>query len=216
MIDQHLGRGLWRAMVVIPLTVIVLLAGLAGLAGMAAAADKTEIATFGSGCFWCTESDFDKVPGVLETVSGFMGGHVANPTYRQVTSGRTGHTEVVQVTFDPSKVTYAELVEYYWRHVDPFDKAGQFCDRGSQYRPAIFTHSDEQNLIAKTSRRAIDKSGKFPQKIVVEITPASAFTAAEGYHQDFYKKNPAHYWSYRLGCRRDQRIEQIWGKPAKS
>jgi methionine-S-sulfoxide reductase len=177
---------------------------------------KTEVATFGSGCFWCTESDFDKVPGVLTTISGFMGGHVKNPTYRQVVRGRTGHTEVVQLTFDPSKVSYAQLVEYYWRHVDPFDKKGQFCDRGDQYRPAIFTHNDAQKSVAMKSRRAIDTSGKFKRKIVVEVTPADTFTAAEGYHQNFYKKNPAHYWRYRLGCRRDQRIEKIWGKQPKS
>lgn len=204
-----IGRNL-SAVTIICLSVMI------GLAGMAAAAGKSETATFGSGCFWCTESDFDKVPGVLTTISGFMGGHVKNPTYRQVTSGRTGHTEVVQVTFDPEKVTYEKLVEFYWRHVDPFDKNGQFCDRGSHYRPAIFTHSDEQNLTAKKSRRAIDQSGKFSGKIVVEITPASAFTAAEEYHQNFYKKNPTHYWRYRLGCRRDERIEKIWGKDAKS
>ena len=184
--------------------------------GAASAQQKMAVATFGSGCFWCTESDFDKVPGVLTTVSGFMGGHVKNPTYRQVTRGRTGHTEVVQITFDPGKVTYAELVEYYWRHVDPFDSKGQFCDRGSMYRPAIFTHSDKQAEIAKKSRRAIDESGRFKRKIAVEITPASDFTPAEKYHQNFYKKNPAHYYRYRLGCRRDQRIQQIWGKPAKS
>lgn len=180
------------------------------------AAGKTETATFGSGCFWCTESDFDKVPGVLTTISGFMGGQVKNPTYRQVTSGRTGHTEVVQITYDPTKVTYSELVEYYWRHVDPFDKTGQFCDRGSQYRPAIFTHSEAQATTAKKSRSAIDKSGKFDKKIVVEITPASEFTVADKYHQNFYKKNPAHYWRYRIACRRDLRIQKIWGKAAKS
>ncbi len=177
---------------------------------------KPAIATFGSGCFWCTESDFDKVPGVLETISGFMGGHVKNPTYKQVSRGGTGHTEVVQIKFDPAKVSYEQLLEHYWRHVDPFDKTGQFCDRGDQYRPAIFTHSDEQARIAKASREAIDKSGNFKTKIVVEITPASTFTAAEEYHQDFYKKNPNHYWRYRLGCRRDLRIQQIWKKPAKS
>lgn len=189
---------------------------LAGSGGSALAAQKKAIATFGSGCFWCTESDFDKVPGVLETVSGFMGGHVKNPSYKQVSRGGTGHTEVVQVTYDPAKVSYSELVEYFWRHVDPFDAKGQFCDRGDMYRPAIFTHSPEQSEIAKKSRRAIDKSGRFKRKIAVEITPASAFTPAEKYHQNFYKKNPGHYYRYRLGCRRDRRIEQIWGKAAKS
>ena len=184
--------------------------------GAATAEQKPKVATFGSGCFWCTESDFDKVPGVLTTISGFMGGHVKNPTYRQVSRGGTGHTEVVQITYDPSKVSYAKLVEYYWRHVDPFDSKGQFCDRGSMYRPAIFTHSAEQLEIAKKSRRAIDESGRFKRKIAVEIAPASAFTPAEEYHQNFYKKNPGHYYRYRLGCRRDKRIEQIWGKAAKS
>lgn len=186
------------------------------LSGQAALSATTETATFGSGCFWCTESDFDKVPGVLTTISGFMGGHVKNPTYRQVTSGRTGHTEVVQITYDPSKVSYTQLVEFYWRHVDPFDKTGQFCDRGSQYRPAIFTHSKDQAATAKKSRQAIDQSKKFAKKIAVEITPAGPFTAAGKYHQNFYKKNPAHYWRYRIGCRRDMRIQQIWGKPKKS
>jgi len=178
--------------------------------------DKTAVATLGSGCFWCTEADFDKVPGVLETVSGYMGGHVKNPTYDQVSRGTTGHTEVVQITYDPAKVTYAQLLDHYWRNVDPFDRTGQFCDRGSQYRPAIFTHSEEQARIAKESLQALETSKRFDQKIVVEITPASDFTAAEGYHQNFYKKNPSHYWRYRIGCQRDLRLKQIWGKDAKS
>ena len=204
----------FRRLISIGFTVLFIAGG--AVFGPSIAQEKTAVATFGSGCFWCTESDFDKVPGVLTTVSGFMGGHVKKPTYRQVARGGTGHTEVVQITYDPAKVSYKKLVEFYWRHVDPFDKTGQFCDRGSHYRPAIFTHSDEQAKIAKASRRAIDKSGRFQQKIVVEITPSIAFTAAEKYHQNFYKKNPSHYWRYRLGCRRDKRIEQIWGKPAKS
>lgn len=186
------------------------------LDGTASAQTGPQVATFGSGCFWCTEADFDKVPGVTATVSGFMGGTVKNPTYQQVTRGGTGHTEVVQLTYDPTKVSYAELVDYYWRHVDMFDKGGQFCDRGHHYRPAIFTHTPEQAEVAKKSRRAIDTSGRFKQKIVVEITPASEFTAAEEYHQDFYKKNPGHYFRYRIGCGRDRRIEAIWGKENKS
>ncbi len=185
-------------------------------AANASANDKTAVATLGSGCFWCTEADFDKVPGVLETVSGYMGGHVKNPTYEQVSRGTTGHTEVVRIAYDPAKVTYAQLLDHYWRNVDPFDRTGQFCDRGSQYRPAIFTHSEEQARIAKESLEAIEASGRFDQKIVVEITPASEFTAAETYHQNFYKKNPAHYWRYRIGCRRDLRLKQLWGKDAKS
>lgn len=178
--------------------------------------DKTAVATLGSGCFWCTEADFDKVPGVLETVSGYMGGHVKNPTYDQVSRGTTGHAEVVQITYDPAKVTYAQLLDHYWRNVDPFDRTGQFCDRGSQYRPAIFTHSEEQARIAKESLQALENSSRFANKIVVEITPASEFTAAEAYHQNFYKKNPSHYWRYRIGCQRDLRLKQIWGKDAKS
>lgn len=185
-------------------------------AANASANDKTAVATLGSGCFWCTEADFDKVPGVLETVSGYMGGHVKNPTYDQVSRGTTGHTEVVQITYDPAKVTYAQLLDHYWRNVDPFDRTGQFCDRGSQYRPAIFTHSEEQARIAKESLQALEKSDRFDMKIVVEITPASEFTAAEAYHQNFYKKNPSHYWRYRIGCQRDLRLKQIWGKDAKS
>lgn len=186
------------------------------VAAPANAADKTAIVTFGSGCFWCTESDFDKVPGVLKTISGFMGGHVKNPTYKQVSRGGTGHTEVVQITYDPAKVSFADLLDHYWHNVDPFDRTGQFCDRGNHYRPAIFTHTDKQAEIAKKSRRALDTSGRFDKKIVVEITPASTFTPAEDYHQNFYKKNPSHYWRYRIGCRRDDRLKAIWGKDAKS
>lgn len=198
------------------LLAVVVLAGAVGLGTFSVADDKTAVATFGSGCFWCTESDFDKVPGVLTTTSGFMGGHVKQPSYKQVTRGGTGHTEVVQITYDPSKVSYKQLVEYYWRHVDPFDKGGQFCDRGDMYRPAIFAHTPDQEKIARESRRSIDESGRFKQKIVVEISSAGAFTPAAEHHQDFYKKNPGHYYRYRLGCRRDYRIQQIWGKDAKS
>ena len=176
------------------------------------ATTETRIATFGSGCFWCTESDFDKVPGVLKTVSGFMGGHVKNPSYRQVVRGNTGHTEVLQVTYDPSKVTYKQLLDYYWRHVDFYDGKGQFCDRGSQYRPAIFTHSDSQHKAAKVSKLDLKKTYGIKRPIAVEITPAGDFTAAETYHQDFYKKNPSHYHRYRIGCRRDLRIKQIWSE----
>lgn len=189
---------------------------LAAAALPATAAEKTATATFGSGCFWCTEADFDKVPGVLETISGFTGGHVENPTYQQVVAGGTGHTEVVRITYDPTKVTYAELLDHYWRNVDPFDADGQFCDRGSQYRPAIFTHSEDQQRLAEESRSKLAESGRFDRKIVVEIAPAPKFTPAEDYHQGFYKKNPAHYWRYRIGCRRDLILHRIWGNPSRS
>ncbi|MGF1648951.1 MAG: peptide-methionine (S)-S-oxide reductase MsrA [Hyphomicrobiaceae bacterium] len=172
---------------------------------------RTAVATFASGCFWCTEADFDKVPGVLSTTSGFMGGHVPNPTYEQVVAGNTGHTEVVQVEYDPDVVTYEALLVVYWRNVDPFDLEGQFCDRGSSYRPAIFAHSEEQKRAALESRAALDSSGTLPQPIRVPVETASDFTAADARHQDFYKTNPFHYFRYRLGCGRDQRLREIWG-----
>jgi peptide-methionine (S)-S-oxide reductase len=172
-----------------------------------------EIATFASGCFWCTESDFDKVAGVTETISGYIGGMTVKPTYQQVSAGRTGHAEAVQVTFDPKKVTYQQLLDHYWRNVDPLDNGGQFCDRGSQYRPAIFVHSPEQRKLAEESKAALDASKQFNRPIVVEITNATEFTPAEDYHQDYYKKEPLRYKIYRHGCGRDARLEALWGKP---
>ncbi len=171
-----------------------------------------ELATFAAGCFWCTESDFDKVPGVLATTSGYIGGKTKNPTYRQVSSGSTGHTEAVQIQFDPKKVTYRELLAVYWRNVDATDADGQFCDRGDQYRPAIFTHSDEQRQQAEASKVQAQKDLKVKQPIVVEIAPATTFTAAEGYHQDYYNKESLRYQIYRYGCGRDARLEALWGK----
>lgn len=199
-------------------TILLALAASLWLAAPVHAADKskTQVATFAAGCFWCTESDFDKVEGVTSTISGFMGGHVKNPTYKQVVRGNTGHTEVLQVTYDTTKVSYEKLLEVYWRNVDPFDKDGQFCDRGSQYRPEIFAHTPEQEKLAKASKAAIISKHNFSQKIIVPVTKASAFTAAAEYHQNFYKKNPIHYWRYRIGCRRDDRLKQIWGEKPKS
>ncbi|MFM1814336.1 MAG: Peptide methionine sulfoxide reductase MsrA [Pseudomonadota bacterium] len=173
-----------------------------------------KIASFGTGCFWCTESDFDKVEGVVATISGYMGGKTKNPTYQQVSSGRTGHAEIVQITYDPTKVTYDQLLHKFWRTVDPHNARGQFCDGGSQYRPVIFTHDADQRRKAEASKLALEKSGKLKQPIVVEITDASEFTRAEEYHQDFYKKNPGHYYFYRQGCGRDARLRQIWGAEA--
>jgi methionine-S-sulfoxide reductase len=181
----------------------------------ATSAEGLQVATFAAGCFWCTEADFDKIEGVLETVSGYMGGKTANPTYQQVSSGRTGHAEVVQVTYDPGKVSYRQLLDVYWRNVDPLDKGGQFCDRGDQYRPAIFYHTEDQQKLAEESKTALETSARFDRPIVVEITKASAFTPAEGYHQDFYKKNSFRYQIYRHGCGRDARLEALWG-PAKT
>jgi peptide-methionine (S)-S-oxide reductase len=174
----------------------------------------TAKATFASGCFWCTESDFDKVDGVLSTVSGYIGGKVANPTYEQVSSGRTGHTEAVEVTYDPKRVTYERLLEVFWFNVDPTTKERQFCDVGSQYRPGIFVHGAEQRRLAEASKAQIEKIKTFRQPIVVEITDATTFYPAEDYHQDFYTKNPNRYAFYRNGCGRDARLVELWGKRA--
>jgi peptide-methionine (S)-S-oxide reductase len=175
---------------------------------------STQIATFAGGCFWCVEVDFDKVEGVLTTTSGFMGGTLPNPTYQQVVRGGTGHFEVVQVEFDPAKVSYERLVAIFWRTIDPLDAGGQFCDRGNMYRTAIFAHSPEQQRIAEASKAALDASKRFKTPIVTEIRPASAFTAAEDYHQDFYRKSPGRYYSYRAGCGRDARVKALWGEEA--
>ena len=166
------------------------------------------IATFASGCFWCTEADFDKVPGVVSTTSGYTGGNVPNPTYRQVSSGGTGHAEAVRVVFDPSVVTYEQLLDHFWHNVDPFVTNRQFCDVGSQYRPEIFFHSEEQRQKAIASKVRMEQ--RFHDPILVAITPAGPFYAAEEYHQDYYKRNSAQYRFYRYGCGRDRRLQQIW------
>ncbi len=179
-----------------------------------APAAKMTLATFAGGCFWCMEKPFDVVDGVFSVYSGFMGGTTKNPTYEQVTTGRTGHTEVVQVTYDANKVSYDALLEIYWRNVDPIDKDGQFCDRGSHYRPEIFSHNDAQKKQAEASKAKLDASKKLPWPIVVQVTVAGDFTKAEEYHQKYYKKNPGHYQAYRTGCGRDRRLEALWGKEA--
>lgn len=171
-----------------------------------------EVATFAGGCFWCVEADFDKVPGVVATVSGYMGGKTPNPTYKQVTAGGTGHLEVLQVTFDPQKVSYRKLVDYFWKTIDPHDADGQFCDKGESYTTAIFTHTPEQKAAALASKADVEKSGILKQPIVTTIRDAGPFTTAEDYHQDYYQKNPLRYSYYRHGCGRDARLEQIWGK----
>lgn len=175
--------------------------------------DGLEVATFAGGCFWCIEADFDRVKGVATTTSGYMGGTTKNPTYRQVATGRTGHAEVVQIMFDPKVVTFKELLHAYWRSVDPTDKNGQFSDRGTPYRPVIFFHTEEQRALAEASKAELVASRRFRQPIVVEIQPASDFTKAEDYHQDFYKKDPIRYMIYRFGSGRDARLEALWGRP---
>jgi len=176
------------------------------------AGQKTEKATFAGGCFWCTEEAFEKVPGVISAVSGYTGGSVKNPSYEQVSSGRTGHTEAVQVTFDPAKVSYDKLLDTFWLNHDPTVKDRQFCDAGSQYRPEIFYHSEEQKRLAEASKAKWEKAKPFRQPIVTPITAASDFWPAEDYHQDYYKKNPVRYKFYKFNCGRSERLGDLWGK----
>ena len=178
----------------------------------AAESGSTAKAYFAGGCFWCMEEAFEKVNGVIDTVSGYMGGTVKNPTYEQVSAGQTGHAESVEVRYDPSKVTYTQLVEAFWRNVDPVTPDAQFCDHGNQYRAVIFYQSDEERRLAEESKQAIEQSKRFSTPIVTQIVPASEFYPAEEYHQDFYKKNPVRYKFYKFTCGRAQRLESLWGK----
>jgi peptide-methionine (S)-S-oxide reductase len=170
-------------------------------------------ATFAGGCFWCVEADFDKLPGVISTTSGYIGGRLANPTYEQVSAKLTGHAEAVEIVYDPAKVSYEQLLRHYWRNIDPTTKDRQFCDVGSPYRTAIFTRGEVQMKAALASREAIEKSKPFKEPIVTEIVAAGPFYAAEDYHQDYYKKNPVRYKFYRTNCGRDARLKQLWGAP---
>jgi len=168
-------------------------------------------ATFAAGCFWCTEEAMDKVPGVVSTTSGYMGGSKANPTYREVSSGRTGHTEVVQVVYDPAKVSYERLLEQFWLNHDPTVIDRQFCDIGSQYRPTVFWHDAEQKRLAEASKAKWEKTKPFKQPILTPIVEATEFWPAEDYHQDYYKKNPVRYKYYVTGCGRYARLDSLWG-----
>jgi peptide-methionine (S)-S-oxide reductase len=173
-----------------------------------------DTATFAGGCFWCMEPPYDKVDGVASTTSGFAGGEMVDPSYQQVASGATKHTEVVQVVYDSTKVSYERLLRIYWHNVDPFDGTGQFCDRGSQYRPAVFAHNQRQLRLAENSKATVAE--RFDQSIAVEIERLDAFYAAEQYHQNYYQKNPDRYTNYRQGCGRDARLREIWGDAAGS
>jgi len=170
------------------------------------------IATFAGGCFWCTEADFDKLPGVISTTSGYIAGTVTNPTYKQVSSGTTGHIEAVQVRFDPAKTNFARLLAAYWPTIDPLTLNRQFCDGGPQYRSAIFYHNSDQKKKTEASKAELVASRRFSQPIVTEILPATTFYPAEEYHQNYYVKNPIRYPFYRSGCGRDGRLEEVWGK----
>ena len=169
-------------------------------------------ATFAGGCFWCMEPPYDKLDGVISTTSGYTGGRKKNPTYEEVSGGTTGHAEAVQVTYDPTKVSYQKLLEVFWKNIDPFTPNAQFCDHGSQYRSAIFYHDEEQKRAAEASKQKLEKSGRFTQPIVTEIVAASEFYPAEDYHQDYYQNNPVRYKYYRYRCGRDEALEKIWGK----
>jgi peptide methionine sulfoxide reductase msrA/msrB len=172
-------------------------------------------AVFAGGCFWCLEASLEKVPGVVAAVSGYAGGPVKSPSYEQVSAGGTGHTESVQVAYDPARLSYEQLLAAFWHSVDPTDRGGQFCDRGNQYRTAIFYEDDRQKHAAEESKGALEASKKLPNPIVTEIVPLEAFYPAEDYHQDFYKKSPVRYMTYRAGCGRDRRLAQLWGKDAE-
>ena len=169
------------------------------------------VATFAGGCFWCAEADFEKVPGVVKAVSGYAGGTKENPSYEEVSAGTTGHVEAVQIYYDPAKVAYEELLDYFWRHIDSTDSGGQFVDRGSQYRSVIFYHDEEQKRLAEKSKEKLSTSGKFDKPIATEIIKLTKFYEAEEYHQDYYKKNPIRYKYYRFGSGRDQFLKKAWG-----
>ncbi len=171
----------------------------------------TDTAIFAGGCFWCIESDFEKLPGVIEAVSGYTGGRTDNPSYKSVSYNNTGHYEAIEVTYDPSKVSYDELLEYFWVHIDPTDPNGQFCDKGESYRTAIFVRPDQIEQ-ARASKQNIIATKPFKADIVTPVLPAAKFYVAETYHQDYYKKNPAHYNRYRKGCQRDRTVQRLWGK----
>jgi peptide-methionine (S)-S-oxide reductase len=183
-------------------------------AAQSPAPDATALATFAGGCFWCMEHPFDQLPGVLSVTSGYTGGHLKQPTYEQVSAGGTGHTESVQVVYDPAKVDYTKLLDVYWHNIDPLTSNAQFCDHGTQYRSAIFYHDEEQRRRAEESKQALEASGRFKAPIVTEIVPASEFYPAEEYHQHYYRKNPVRYKFYRWNCGRDQRLKQLWGDSA--
>ena len=175
-----------------------------------------EKATFAGGCFWCVETAFEGLPGVTSVISGYTDGAKTNPTYDEVSSGRTGHAESVQITYDPKRITYAQLVEIFWHNIDPTQSSGQFCDHGAQYRSAIFYHGAAQKRLAEESKRALETGPRrFKGAFVTSIVPATRFWPAEEYHQDFYRKDPIRYQGYRTGCGRDRRLMELWGQPGR-
>ena len=199
-----------RLLSVLTLTILLLLAGATfALAQDGGMNENEAIAVFAGGCFWCMEPPYDDVDGVKETISGYTGGTVENPTYREVVRGGTGHLEAVQIVYDPSKVSYEDLLYIFWRNIDPLDPGGQFCDRGESYTTAIFYANDEQRRLARESLREI--RGEFDDRIVTDIEPLGEFYRAEEYHQNYYQKNPSRYSFYRASCGRDARLRRLWG-----
>ncbi len=208
------SAGKFRAMVLL-LAIAGAVTGGASDAGAAEGAGRSlEKATFAGGCFWCMETPFDKLDGVISVTSGYTGGHTKNPTYEEVSSGTTGHAESVQIVYDPTRISFEKLLDIFWHNIDPTTPNRQFCDAGNQYRSAIFYHSEAQKKLAEASRLALEKSKRFMEPIVTEIVPASEFYPAEEYHQHFYKKNPIRYHFYRQGCGRDKRLKELWGNAA--
>ena len=202
------GRA-WRALLALTASLVVAAAPLPSFAQA-----QQAVATFAGGCFWCVEEVFDSVPGVVSTTSGYMGGKKKHPTYEEVSAGVTGHTEVVQVVYDPAKVSYEKLLDVFWRNIDPTVKDRQFCDAGSQYRSEIFVHDDAQRKAAEASKARLEKSKPFKEPIVTPITAASEFWPAEDYHQGYHQRNPVRYKYYKTGCGREARLKQLWGKAA--
>lgn len=203
--------------------VLLAVTGMVGLSAFVNASEQVDQstsdgelgkATFAGGCFWCMEPPFDKLDGVVSTTSGYTGGHKKDPTYDDVSFGGTGHAEAVEVLYDPKKISYAELLEVFWRNIDPTVKDRQFCDKGNQYRSAIFYHDEEQRRLAERSKQEIERSSRLEVPVATEIVAATEFFTAEGYHQDYYKKNPIRYKLYRYNCGRDRRLEELWGKPS--
>src|SRR6059058_1747862 len=199
---------------VIALSALLLLALFAPAAGQGSE-PRTAVATFAGGCFLCVEADFDKVEGVISTTSGYTGGHMANPTYEQVSHGGTGHAEAVEIAYDPAKVSYSRLLDVFWHNVDPLVKDKQFCDTGDQYRTAIFYRTEDEKKLAEDTKKKVE--AKFaPRTVYTQIVKADTFYPAEDYHQDYYKKNESRYKFYSWNCGRDQRLEQLWGKAKES
>jgi peptide-methionine (S)-S-oxide reductase len=207
---RKVEKSLFRAALLAALFAAPLLIGSSGVVPRAQAAERGE-AIFAGGCFWCVETAFEGLPGVSAVISGYTGGSKPNPKYDEVSAGTTGHAEAVRVVFDPTKITYAKLLDIFWRNIDPLQKDAQFCDHGTQYRSGIFYLDEEQRKAAEASKQEIVKSKRFSSAIVTEITKAGVFYPAEEYHQDFYKKDPGRYKSYRLGCGRDRRLQELWG-----